>query len=245
MTQPSTGTPPPLILTPGGPLPVSVTQNQLLDSTGYEPNQLGTQPPGGTPALPPLPHSGGGDRRGPYGPIAGRVPITPPGIAGAVLHDHDDMDVGEPDNPMAIAELVEHLTETSTTTLRRVYSLQINLQLQQHDVTHEEEHANRLRQEATGVQQRHWRGSAQTTLLQTGLGQSRRQAAAQLSSLRAELAQALEELHQTELHLTLSLSPEPLPIDGKSSLNNQPLRLGPPRMRMSYSVPGWHQHGIT
>eukprot|EP00971_Amphidinium_carterae_P220443 4376131-Amphidinium_carterae.1 len=57
------------------------------------------------------------------------------------------MDVGEPDKPMAIAELVEHVTETSTTTLRRVDSLRISLQFQQHDVTHEEQHANRLHQE--------------------------------------------------------------------------------------------------
>eukprot|EP00971_Amphidinium_carterae_P175589 3480530-Amphidinium_carterae.1 len=57
------------------------------------------------------------------------------------------MDVGEPDNPMAISELVEHLTETSTTTLRRVDTLRIKLQRQQLDVTHEEQHATRLHQE--------------------------------------------------------------------------------------------------
>eukprot|EP00971_Amphidinium_carterae_P009295 183357-Amphidinium_carterae.1 len=81
------------------------------------------------PPAPPL--SGGGVGRGPYG-VPGRVPVTPPAIAGMlppppappaeaamVLADQDDMDLGEPDNPMAIAELVEHLTETSTTTLRR------------------------------------------------------------------------------------------------------------------------------
>eukprot|EP00971_Amphidinium_carterae_P187273 3717013-Amphidinium_carterae.1 len=57
------------------------------------------------------------------------------------------MDLGEPDNPMAIAELVDHLTETSTTTLRCVDTLRINLRLQQHDVLHEEQHATLLRQE--------------------------------------------------------------------------------------------------
>eukprot|EP00971_Amphidinium_carterae_P078722 1557408-Amphidinium_carterae.1 len=41
----------------------------------------------------------------------------------------------EPDNPMAITELVAHLTETSTNTLRQVDVLRINLQRQQFDVT--------------------------------------------------------------------------------------------------------------
>eukprot|EP00971_Amphidinium_carterae_P285495 5668296-Amphidinium_carterae.1 len=48
---------------------------------------------------------------------------------------------------MAIAELVNHLTETSTTVLRRVDTLRINLRLQQHDVQHEEQQASLLRQE--------------------------------------------------------------------------------------------------
>eukprot|EP00971_Amphidinium_carterae_P348693 6490629-Amphidinium_carterae.3 len=204
---------------------------------------------------PPPPLSGRGDRRGPYGPIIGRVPVTTPAVASVVHQNLDDMDVGEPDNPMAIAQFVEHLTETSTTTLRRVDSLRINLQLQQHYITHEVQHANRLRQEylqavaamestlglqasqdLQRLQQRseeyyhsrwlalerqahleysqsraaqmdevgrfeaassnvlhsgHRTDSTQTTLLQTELGQDRRQASAQPSTLRAELAQAL------------------------------------------------------
>eukprot|EP00971_Amphidinium_carterae_P269234 5341135-Amphidinium_carterae.1 len=59
----------------------------------------------------------------------GRVPVTPPAIAGgnpAVqipvggnTESDDFMDIGEPDNPMAITELVAHLTATSNTTLRQ------------------------------------------------------------------------------------------------------------------------------
>eukprot|EP00971_Amphidinium_carterae_P220444 4376131-Amphidinium_carterae.2 len=79
MSQPATGTPlPPLILTPGGLVPISAAQNPQLDSTGYEPNPTGIHPPGGTPALmppPPPPQTGRGDRRGPYGPIVGRDPL--------------------------------------------------------------------------------------------------------------------------------------------------------------------------
>eukprot|EP00971_Amphidinium_carterae_P230857 4581230-Amphidinium_carterae.1 len=48
---------------------------------------------------------------------------------------------------MAIAELVDHLTETSTTTPRRVDTFRINLRLQQHDVLHEKQQAAQLRQE--------------------------------------------------------------------------------------------------
>eukprot|EP00971_Amphidinium_carterae_P208774 4142122-Amphidinium_carterae.1 len=64
------------------------------------------------PPAPPL--SGRGVGRGPYG-LPGRVPVTPPAIAGLppapadqaalVPVEPDDMDLGEPDNPMAIAEL--------------------------------------------------------------------------------------------------------------------------------------------
>eukprot|EP00971_Amphidinium_carterae_P058678 1160403-Amphidinium_carterae.1 len=64
------------------------------------------------PPAPPL--SGRGAARGPYG-VPGRIPVTPPAIAGLppvppaeaamVPVGPDDMDLGEPDNPMAIAEL--------------------------------------------------------------------------------------------------------------------------------------------
>eukprot|EP00971_Amphidinium_carterae_P140702 2788423-Amphidinium_carterae.5 len=147
------------------PLPQPYLESKRI---GYEPNliQPGTLTPGVKAALmppPPAPPlSGRGDRRGPYG-LPGRVPVTPPAIASMapppppanaamVPGDADDMDLGEPesllpDNPMAIAELVEHLTETSTTTLRRVDTLRIDLKLQQHDVLHKEQHATLLRQE--------------------------------------------------------------------------------------------------
>eukprot|EP00971_Amphidinium_carterae_P202760 4023669-Amphidinium_carterae.1 len=63
----------------------------------------------------------------------GRIPVTPPAIAGLgglplpVSHppvggdtESDDfMDVGEPDNPNAITELVAHLTSSSGATLRQ------------------------------------------------------------------------------------------------------------------------------
>eukprot|EP00971_Amphidinium_carterae_P251276 4988042-Amphidinium_carterae.1 len=66
MDHPSTGTPlPQFILTPGGLVPASVTQNPQVDSTGYEPNLADTQPPGSTLNLmPPPPLSGRSDRRG-------------------------------------------------------------------------------------------------------------------------------------------------------------------------------------
>eukprot|EP00971_Amphidinium_carterae_P343246 6482895-Amphidinium_carterae.2 len=75
------------------------------------------------------------------------MPVTPPAIAGAVTQTPDDMDVGEPDNPMAITELVEHPMETSTTTRRQVDVMRVNLRRQQLDVTHEEQQAIWLHQE--------------------------------------------------------------------------------------------------
>eukprot|EP00975_Prorocentrum_lima_P049117 10279835-Prorocentrum_lima.AAC.1 len=90
----------------------------------------GTPVPG-TPAVqqmlpPPPPLSG---RSAPY-PLntPGRIPVTPPAIAGMPMagqvpvgdtESDDFMDIGEPDNPMAITELVTHLTETSNTTRRQ------------------------------------------------------------------------------------------------------------------------------
>eukprot|EP00971_Amphidinium_carterae_P017863 351957-Amphidinium_carterae.1 len=48
---------------------------------------------------PPPPHSGRDERRGPYGPMAGRIPdaipVTPPAVASAVLQNPDDMDVDD------------------------------------------------------------------------------------------------------------------------------------------------------
>eukprot|EP00971_Amphidinium_carterae_P296563 5891254-Amphidinium_carterae.1 len=59
------------------------------------------------------------------------------------------MDIGEPDNSMAITELVAHLTSSSGATLRQVTVSQVDVmrisrQRQQLDVTAEEQYANRL-----------------------------------------------------------------------------------------------------
>eukprot|EP00971_Amphidinium_carterae_P130662 2588367-Amphidinium_carterae.1 len=88
-------------------------------------------PPPGTPVVqqmlpPPPPPSGrsGPYTNGPGGP--GRIPATPPAIAGMVpavqvpvggdAASDDYMDIGEPDNPVAISELVAHLTQSSGAT---------------------------------------------------------------------------------------------------------------------------------
>eukprot|EP00971_Amphidinium_carterae_P086715 1716002-Amphidinium_carterae.1 len=98
------GTPlPPLILQPGSPVNSQlIAQNAQNRSTGYEPNitqgpgtpavQQMLMPPPGTPAVqqmlppppPPPPPSGrsGPYNHGPGGP--GRIPVTPPAIAGMV-----------------------------------------------------------------------------------------------------------------------------------------------------------------
>eukprot|EP00971_Amphidinium_carterae_P125810 2492334-Amphidinium_carterae.1 len=152
------GTPlPNLSLNPGPPV-TSQFQPQITnsDSTGYAPN---VTPVPGTPAVqqmlpppPPPPQSG---RSAPY--PTGRVPVTPPAIAGGgnpavqvpvgdETESDDFMDIGdsEPDNPLAITELVAHLTSSSGATLRQVDVIQINMQRQQLDVTTEEQYANRL-----------------------------------------------------------------------------------------------------
>eukprot|EP00971_Amphidinium_carterae_P066283 1312736-Amphidinium_carterae.1 len=69
--------------------------------------------------------------------MAGQVPVGD-------TESDDIMDIGEPDNPMAITELVAHLREMSSSTRRQVDVLGINLQKQQLDVTHEEQYASRL-----------------------------------------------------------------------------------------------------
>eukprot|EP00971_Amphidinium_carterae_P252246 5007843-Amphidinium_carterae.3 len=46
-----------------------------------------------------------------------------------------DIGIGEPDSPMAFAELVTHLTETSANTYHQLDVLRVNLQRQQFDVT--------------------------------------------------------------------------------------------------------------
>eukprot|EP00971_Amphidinium_carterae_P349161 6490874-Amphidinium_carterae.2 len=46
-------------------------------------------------------------RSNPYGPIAGRVPVTPTELAGGTpVPEDDDMGMGGPDNPIAMTELV-------------------------------------------------------------------------------------------------------------------------------------------
>eukprot|EP00971_Amphidinium_carterae_P108776 2153788-Amphidinium_carterae.1 len=57
------------------------------------------------------------------------------------------MDIGEPDNPVAISELVAHLTQSSGATHSRLDILRINLRRQQLDVNAEEAFASRLQQE--------------------------------------------------------------------------------------------------
>eukprot|EP00971_Amphidinium_carterae_P189415 3759975-Amphidinium_carterae.1 len=107
----------------------------------------------------PMPLSGRTGRIGPYGPIGGRQPITPPALAGAVpvpttLHPQDDMEVeqvergaGVPDNPVPISELMADLTETSMVTRRRVDVLRVTLGAQRLDELHEEQLSARLSQE--------------------------------------------------------------------------------------------------
>eukprot|EP00971_Amphidinium_carterae_P042189 828988-Amphidinium_carterae.1 len=128
------GTPlPNLILTPGPPVPSQfVNQIANIDPQVMSPNRA---PVPGTPAVqqilpppPPAPPLSGG-RSAPY--PAGRVPITPPAIAGGGVipavqvpvvgetESYDFMDIREPDNPMAITELVAHLTSSSGANLRQ------------------------------------------------------------------------------------------------------------------------------
>eukprot|EP00971_Amphidinium_carterae_P140669 2787790-Amphidinium_carterae.1 len=72
------------------------------DQFRYEPNFNLTGAVTGQ--VPPPPLSG---RSNPYGPILGRFPVTPPAMAGGIpVPENDDM--GGPDNPIVMTELVAH-----------------------------------------------------------------------------------------------------------------------------------------
>eukprot|EP00971_Amphidinium_carterae_P141371 2801138-Amphidinium_carterae.1 len=121
-------------------------------------------PPPGTPMVqqmlpppptpPPLSGRSGPYDHGPGGP--GRIPVTPPAIAGMApavqvpvggdAESDDFVGIGEPDNPVAISELVAHLTQSSGATHSRLDVLRLNLRRQQLDVNAEEEFASRLQQ---------------------------------------------------------------------------------------------------
>eukprot|EP00971_Amphidinium_carterae_P079239 1567922-Amphidinium_carterae.1 len=86
-------------------------------------------------------------RSSPYGPIAGRVPVTPTELAGGTpVPEDDDMGMGGPDNPVAMTELVAPHRDLKRCR-RQVDVMRMHMQRQPLDANQEEHQPRLLHQE--------------------------------------------------------------------------------------------------